>query len=104
MPWVLACDRPVGRAETTNREPATTTLVNEDWQIVEMATAHGAFTIEVEAPRDANTAAIARELIEPLQQQHAEVLVCFYERDGEKALPMSRVQWTVADGYQEITY
>ena len=44
-----------------------------------MATAHGAFTVEVSG--EADTPAIARTLIEPLQARYAEILVYFYEQD-----------------------
>ena len=79
-------------------------LVNDDWQIVEMATAHGAFTIEVEVIDGVNTPVLARELIEPLQDDYTEILVYFHRRDAEEALPLSRVQWTVVDGYTETRY
>jgi hypothetical protein len=79
-------------------------LVNEDWQILRMATAHGAFTIEVEASAAADPSAIARTLIEPLQDQYAEILVYFHARGGTGDLPMLRVQWTATDGYVETPY
>ena len=82
----------------------TPTLINEDFRIIEMATAHGAFTIEVEVSGEADTPAIARTLIEPLQARYAEILVYFYEQDANTALPLSRTQWTAADGYREILY
>ena len=79
-------------------------LVNEDWRIVEMATAHGAFTIEVEAADGVDAAALARLLIRPLQARHDEVLIYFYARDSGAALPRLRVQWTAAGGYAETRY
>ena len=57
----------------------TPTLINEDFRIVEMATAHGALTIEVEVSGEADTPTIARTLIEPLQARYVEILVYFYE-------------------------
>ena len=85
-------------------EEAPLRLVNEDWRIVEMATAHGAFTIEVEMAEDVDTAEIARSLIQPLQDRYAEVLVYFHARDAQDELPQSRVQWTAAGGYVETRY
>ena len=79
-------------------------LVNDDWSIVEMATAHGAFTIEVEVADGVDTAAVARALIQPLQHQYAEVLVYFHARGTETDLPLLRVQWTAAAGYAETRY
>ena len=85
-------------------EDAPLLLVNDDWRIVEMATAHGAFTIEVEITDEVDTAAVARSLIEPLQENYAEVLVYFHARDAETDLPLLRVQWTAAAGYAETRY
>ena len=55
--------------------------------IVEMATAHGAFTIEVEMAEGVDTDEIARSLIQPLQDRYAEVLVYFHARDAQTDLP-----------------
>ena len=79
-------------------------LVNDDWRIIEMATAHGAFTIEVEAADGVDTAAISRTLIEPLQDRYAEVLVYFHARGADSDLPQLRVQWTAAAGYVETRF
>jgi hypothetical protein len=79
-------------------------LANEDWSIVEMATAHGAFTIEVEMAEGVDTDEIARSLIEPLQDRYAEVLVYFHARGAETDLPELRIQWTAAGGYAETRY
>ena len=79
-------------------------LVNADWRIVEMATAHGAFTIEVEAADGVDTTAVARSLIEPLQDRYAEVLVYFRDLDAQSDLPRLRVQWTAGGGYAETRY
>jgi hypothetical protein len=69
-----------------------------------MATAHGAFTIEVQVTADVDTGALARELIEPLQNDYAEIPVYFHPRDAQAELPLSRIQWTVFDGYEETRY
>ena len=79
-------------------------LVNDDWRIVKMATAHGAFTIEVEAADGVDTVAISRTLVEPLQDRYAEVLVYFHARDADGDLPQLRVQWTAAAGYVETRF
>ena len=79
-------------------------LVSENWRIAEMATAHGAFTIEVEVADGVDTAALARELIRPLQDRYAEVLVYFHARDAAGDLPRLRVQWTPEHGYVETRY
>ena len=95
-----AADAPAQRPA----EEAPLLLVNDDWRIVEMATAHGAFTIEVEVADGVDTAALARSLIQPLQHQYAEVLVYFHARGTETDLPLLRVQWTAAAGYAETRY
>lgn len=69
-----------------------------------MATAHGAFTVEVEVAGEVDMGALARQLVEPLRDDYAEVLVYFYARGGEQALPMLRIQWTAANGYVETRY
>ena len=79
-------------------------LVNESWRIAEMATAHGAFTVEVEVADGVDTAALARELIRPLQDRYTEVLVYFHARGAGGDLPRLRVQWTPEHGYVETRY
>ena len=69
-----------------------------------MATAHGAFTIEVAVDSDADTLSIAEQLIEPIITQYVEILVYFYDRAGEGELPLSRVQWTNNQGFTEVDY
>ena len=96
-----------GAGETPAQPPAgeaSLLLVNDDWQIVEMATAHGAFTIEVEMAEGVDTDEIARSLVEPLQDRYAEVLVYFHARDAQTDLPQLRVQWTASGGYTETRY
>ena len=79
-------------------------LTSEEFSIIEMATAHGAFTVEVEVDVGADTASIARRLVEPVMDRYAEILVYFYDRAGDGVLPLSRVQWTPEEGYVEIEY
>lgn len=96
-----------GAGETPAQSPSgeeALLLVNDDWRIVEMATAHGAFTIEVEMAEGVDTDEIARSLIQPLQDRYAEVLVYFHARDAQTDLPQLRVQWTAAGGYVETRY
>ena len=86
------------------RDPTEMPLDNRQYSILEMATAHGAFTLEVEVDKEVDTSALARQLIAPLKAQYAEVLVYFYDRAGEGELPMRRVQWTEGRAYTEIEY
>ena len=104
--WATGCrgGAPVAEQTETPRGPTEMPLDNPQYSILEMATAHGAFTLEVEVDAGADTAAIARQLVEPIKEQYAEVLVYFYDRAGDGELPMSRVQWTEGTGYAEVEY
>ena len=85
---------------------ADRTLVNEDWQVLRMATAHGVMTIEIELGDIERSLEVARTLVEPLTADYAEVLVYVYaagQGTGGHA-PARRVQWTGRDGYVEIAY
>lgn len=102
---VAACGG--GAGETPAPPPAgdaSLLLVNDDWSIVEMATAHGAFTIEVEMAEGVDTGEVARSLVEPLQDRYTEVLVYFHARGADTDLPEVRVQWTAGGGYVETRY
>ena len=90
--------------QSGSHTPAGLPLVSDDWEILEMATAHGAFTVEVEVAPHVDTTALARRLVEPLQPRYAEVLVYFYDREPSSDLPSLRIQWTAADGYRETRY
>ncbi len=86
--------------------PTGPALVNERWQIMKMAMAHDIFTIEVEVVDPSNAAAVARELVEPLQSQYAEILVYLYAA-GEGSgghVPLKRIEWTRSDGFSELVY
>ena len=107
--WLLACLAcGGGGAGGDTASPSTPDdalpLVSESWRIAEMATAHGAFTIEVEVADEVDAAALARELIRPLQDRYTEVLVYFHARDSAGDLPRLRVQWTAEHGYVETHY
>ena len=79
-------------------------LVNESWHIRNMATAHGAFVIEVEAEDPSQAETIARTLIEPIKDDYDEVLVYVNQRGDDSDLPARRMQWSRSEGYVEITY
>lgn len=79
-------------------------LVNEGWYVREMATAHGAFVIEVEAEDPEQTETISRALIEPIKDDYGEILVYINRMGDDSDLPARRVQWTPRDGYVELSY
>ena len=81
-------------------------LVNEDWEVLRMATAHGVMTIEIELGDLGRSLEVARTLVEPLAGGYAEVLVYVYARGQGTGghTPAKRVQWTGRSGYVEIAY
>jgi hypothetical protein len=79
-------------------------LINDEWHIRNMATAHGAFVIEVEAEDPSQADTIARTLVEPIKDDYDEVLVYVNQRGDDSDLPALRIQWTPRDGYVEISY
>ena len=84
--------------------PDEPSLVNDGWYVRNMATAHGAFVIEVEAEDPEQTEAISRALVEPIKDDYAEILVYINRLGDDSDLPARRVQWTPRDGYVELTY
>ena len=92
---------PDGEASENVDDPL---LVNDDWYVRNMATAHGAFVIEVEAKDPSQTETIARTLIEPIKDDYAEILVYVNQLGDDSDLPARRMQWTLRDGYVEISY
>ena len=95
----VSSDRPVAATPDAS-EPL---LVNQSWYIRNMATAHGAFVIEVEAEDLAETEAIARALIEPIRDDDDEMLVYVKTLGDESDLPARRLQWTPGGGYVDLT-
>ena len=85
-------------------DPDEPSLVNEGWYVRNMATAHGAFVIEVEAEDPGQTETISRALIEPIKDDYAEILVYVNRMGDDSDLPARRVQWTPRDGYVELSY
>lgn len=102
---VVAVDSaPVGGPPAPGAETDGPALVNDGWYVRNMATAHGAFVIEVEAEDPDETEAISRALVEPVKDDYAEILVYVNRLGDDSDLPARRVQWTPRDGYVELTY
>ena len=78
-------------------------LVNAEWRIIKMATAHGDLVIEVEAADRAEAATIARALTEPLKDRYDEVLVYVRGLGDKPELPPRRVHWTREHGYVDMS-
>ena len=81
-------------------------LINDQWRILKMATAHGVFTIEIELRDLDAAAAVTRLLVEPLAEDYTEVLVYIYadEHGAGGHPPAKLVQWTADGGYAELEY
>ena len=103
-PPAVSADRPAGATDDDPDHAGEPLLVNEGWHIRNMATAHGAFVIEVEANDPTQADAIARALIEPIRDGYDEILVYVNKLGDDSDLPASRIQWTPAGGYIEIAY
>ena len=86
--------------------PSGSSLSNEAWRIVKMATAHDVFTIEIEVDDLARARSVAEELLIPLKGNYSEILIYVYaEGEGEGGhIPAKRIQWTAADGLIETDY
>lgn len=97
-------NRPVAVAPDDPDNAGAPLLVNDGWHIRNMATAHGAFVIEVEAEDPTQTETIAHVLIEPIQDRYEEILVYVNKLGDGSDLPARRMQWTPSGGYVEITY
>ena len=102
-PPTVSTNRPVAAAADVDHagEPL---LDNQTWHIRNMATAHGAFVIEVEAEDPTQTETIARALVEPIRNDYDEILVYVNKVGDESDLPARRMQWTPGGGYVEIAY
>ena len=94
---------PTGATEISG-DPDEPSLVNDGWYIRNMATAHGAFVIEIEAENPTETETIARTLIEPIKHDYDEILVYVNQVGDDSDLPTRRMQWTTRDGYLELVY
>ena len=107
---VAGCEQPARVASPVEpggngpADGAPVPLTGDDYTIARMATAHGAFTVEVNVAAGIDTDALARRLVEPVQDRYAEVLVYFYDRASAEKLPISRVQWTAEHGYTTRSY
>ncbi len=101
---VVTLDALPGQPPGRPADPDEPSLVNEGWYVRNMATAHGAFVIEVEAEDPEQSETIARALIEPIKDDYAEILVYVNRMGDDSDLPARRMQWTPRDGYVELSY
>jgi len=108
LPLVAGCPD-AGESETSAPAPPAPgntapgpLIENEDWTLLEMATAHDVLVIEVEAREPDRKMEIARALVEPIKDDYEDVLVYVYRRGDETNLPVHRIEWTEQGGYVEV--
>lgn len=86
--------------------PIQKSVVNDEWQIFKMATAHGVMTLEVEIENLDRSLDIAKALTAPLVTRYSEILIYVYAH-GEGIggfTPVERIQWTSDLGYSRLSY
>ena len=74
------------------------------WSITEHLSAHHVLIAHVETDYLHESLAIAQQIIEPLPQGYAEVMIYFHRPGRPDTLPPRRVQWTGHTGYVETVY
>jgi len=82
--------------------PSGPQLVNDEFTVVRMSTAHGAFVVELETARPERIGEYARTLAEPIKSRYEEILIYATRPAGDK--PARRVVWTPRNGYVELDY
>lgn len=86
--------------------PIQTSIVNDEWQILKMATAHGVMTIEVEIENLERSLDVAKALTAPLLTRYSEILIYVYAHEEGIGgfTPVERIQWTSDLGYSRLSY
>src|SRR5690606_32295836 len=74
------------------------------WTVTERLAAGSVLVLQVETTHLGESAAIARELVEPVKARYAEVMVYFHRPGRPSTLPPRRVQWSPTRGYVETDY
>lgn len=100
-------------APTAFHEPSRSTLVRQighrqrtwgGWTVVKELPAHHVLVVQVEAEQPENALKVTYQLVEPVKDRYAEILVYFYRPWRRGVLASRRVQWTPAGGYVEAIY
>ncbi len=74
------------------------------WSVTEHLSAHRVLIAHVETDHLGEAVAIAQQVVAPVQDQYAEVLLYFHRPGRPDAVAPRRVQWTRALGYVETRY
>ena len=97
--WYLMGPQPPAPPSAGVR-PGRPSMRGLGWQVMDYMSVLGVLVINVETRRVDDASAIARELVAPLAETYAEVLV--YVREPGQELAAVRVQWTPTAGFVEI--
>ncbi len=84
---------------SAGERPGRPSMRGLGWQVIDYLSVMGVLVINVETHRIDEASSIAQELVTPLADTYAEVLV--YLREPGEELAASRVQWTPSAGYIE---
>ncbi len=94
--WYLMGPQPPAPPSAGAR-PGRPSMRGLGWQVIDYLSIMGVLVIEVETYRLDEASVIAQELVEPLTETYAEVLV--YLREPGAELATFRVQWTPRAGF-----
>lgn len=74
------------------------------WTVTEHLSAHRVLIAHVETEYVHEARAIAQQIVDPIKERYAEVLVYVHRPGRPDTLPPRRVQWTATTGYVETVY
>ena len=95
--WALVTLPPVPPSAAAR--PGRPSLRGLGWQVVDYLSAPGVLVVTIHTHRMEEASAIAVELIDPLKDGYAEVLVYFHR--PHDAFAEKRVQWSLRSGFVE---
>lgn len=74
------------------------------WTVTEQLSAHHVLIVHIETDHLNEARSIARQVVEPIRERFAEVLVYVHRPGRPDAVAPRRIQWTRARGYVETQY
>ena len=99
-----AADRPPADSSAGAPSPSAVIgpqLVNDEFEIVKMATADDVLVIEVNATEAIESRALAQRLVEPVRDRFPEVIV-YIRWPAVPDRSTVKVSWTAEAGYEEL--
>jgi hypothetical protein len=91
-------------SEPSVARPPRQGAAGHGWTVTRSLSAHRVMVVEIEAERVDDARRIAIQIVEPLKERYAEILIYAYRRGSEAGLAARRVQWTPRGGYVEVDY